>query len=63
MPHIRSTRHNEFSPADINAMDVALKNACAAAAGVHVSDEVREKLAQKIVSYALAGERDLPLYT
>jgi hypothetical protein len=50
--------YNEFSPADIHAMDVTSDNACAAAAGAYVSEDVRGRLAEKMVSYALANERD-----
>ena len=55
---VPSVCNNEFLPSDIQALSIALENACAAAGGLHVSDELRDQLARRIILYALAGERD-----
>jgi hypothetical protein len=55
---IRFIRKNEFSPVEIEALTIAFENACAAAGGAHAPEELRERLARRIMAEALAGERD-----
>ena len=46
-----------FEPQDIEALNVAFLNACAAV-GADANPGLKEQVANRIVSLALAGERD-----
>ena len=48
---------NSFSPEDIEALDIAYTNACAAV-GANDDAKLKESIAYKILTFALGGERD-----
>ena len=51
-------RNNVFTPHEVRALEIAYLNACAAVGAATQSPEVKERVATKIVSIAMSGERD-----
>jgi hypothetical protein len=50
--------NHAFAPDEVHALEVAYLNACAAVGAAEHSQEFKEKVAIKIVSIAMCGERD-----
>lgn len=49
---------NNFNPEEITELTVAYENTCAAVPGAYKSDKIKERIAARVISIAIGGERD-----
>jgi hypothetical protein len=51
-------KDSSFSPEEVEVLNIAFQNACAAICGASPPAEEKSRIARKVIALALTGERD-----